>query len=105
MPEASLYGVIEGTGNGFFFQFFFSFPFFRCCFNSHGVAIMQAQSGQENGQAITNEPPGSSKEEMKAQLHSELSIEDPYNGEMVVRGIEQPFYFTSETDEIDSWKI
>jgi len=52
-----------------------------------------------------NGAPGSSKEELKAKLHSELSTEDPYNGEMVVRGIEHPFYLTSETDEINSWKV
>ena len=42
---------------------------------------------------------------MKAKLHSELSIEDPYNGEMVVRGIQQPFYLPSETAEIESWSV
>jgi len=42
---------------------------------------------------------------MKARLHGELSTEDPYNGEIVVRGIQQPFFLPSETDEIASWKL
>ena len=56
---------------------------------------------QENGRNASN----GGHEEAKARLHSELSTEDPFNGEMVVRGIQQPFLLPSETEEIASWSI
>ena len=44
-------------------------------------------------------------EEAKSRLHAELSAEDPFNGEMVIRNIVKPFILEDEGSVLESWKI
>lgn len=44
-------------------------------------------------------------EEAKSRLRAELSMEDPYNGEMVIKNIDKPFVSADESSMIESWKI
>lgn len=46
-----------------------------------------------------------SMEEAKSRLHAELSSEDPFNGEMVIRNIDKPFILAEEGSVLESWKI
>ena len=53
----------------------------------------------ENGEAAL------SIDETKSRLHAELSSEDPFNGEMVIRNIDKPFILADEGSMLESWKI
>lgn len=44
-------------------------------------------------------------DEMRARLQTELSAEDPFNGEMVIRNIDRPFILGNEIAEVESWCI
>ena len=46
-----------------------------------------------------------SNEEVRLRLQAELSLEDPYNGEMVIKNIDKPFVLANEASIIDSWQI
>lgn len=43
--------------------------------------------------------------ELQAKLKAEITAEDPYNGELVIRNIDKPFIHPAETHEIQSWQL
>lgn len=49
--------------------------------------------------------PTLSAEEARTRLHAELSLEDPFNGEIVIRNIDKPFILPDEAAIIESWQI
>ena len=44
-------------------------------------------------------------EETTSRLRAELSLEDPYNGEMVIKNVDKPFIVADERSVVESWKI
>ena len=64
---------------------------------------MQVNEGRSTGHASTSEP--ANVGEMQASLQTEITFEDPYNGELVIRHIDRPFIVSSEVDEIQSWEL
>ena len=71
---------------------------------SINVALMQGtRSGDAPGKDTADALP--SAEETKSRLRAELSLEDPYNGEMVIKNIDKPFILADESSVIESWKI
>ncbi len=68
--------------------------FFCCC----SVQISPEKSELTNGKGEQD------KDELSQTLESMIAIEDPYNGEMVVRSIRKGFIDAKES-ELDLWQI
>lgn len=67
---------------------------------------MLAMQGRQVAQSSDRDSePLLSKEEIRSSLHNELSQEDPYNGEMVIKNIDKPFILPEEGGIIESWQI
>ena len=45
------------------------------------------------------------EDEVSSLVLAELSLEDPYNGEMVIRNIDRPFIHPDEGGVVESWQI
>ena len=69
-----------------------------CCECLQGSGATNAPGKETHDKAL-------STEETRTRLYAELSLEDPYNGEMVIKNVDKPFIFEDESSVIESWKI
>ena len=76
----------------------------RLAFAENDVVVLQG-NGKFGMRKQTSGDAHLSSEDLRTRLHAELSTEDPYNGEMVIRNIGKPFTVPSEVAEIQSWQI
>lgn len=67
--------------------------------------VMGDQGQQESATTKGNGGRGGGRAQLLASLEEEISLEDPFCGEAVIRQITRPFIEVHEQDAIRSWRV